>query len=190
MLAIYQWPVLGSERRCPRLLWERLVGILVVLLVAAWGLVLGPALIQSANSPINTERMFRRSLSALAGRRRGPNVLGGRNILVPPKPVYPIQGGRVTPLGSPARGGRPTAADRRRRNLTYLAVFIIVSFVLGLLVQPLRFLLVLNLVADVLLIAYLGAVVYLVVWPPQGERTAPMGAEGQLQPQRVAEGGF
>lgn len=189
MLAIYQWPVLTSERCCPRLLWELLVGILVVLLVAAWGLVLGPALIQSANSPINTERMFRRSLSALAGRRRGPNVLGGRNILVPPKPVYPIQGGRtLTPLGTPARG--PTAADRRRRNLTYLAVFIIVTFVLGLFVQPLRFLLVLNLVADVLLIAYLGAVVYLVVWPPQGERTVPVGAEGQLQPQRVAEGGF
>lgn len=167
------------------------MGILVVLLVAAWGLVLGPALIQSANSPVNTERMFRRSLSALAGRRRGPNVLGGRNILVPPKPVYPTsRAGHLTPLGTPARGGRPTAADRRRRNLTYLAVFIIATFVLGLFVQPLRFLLVLNLIADVLLIAYLGAVVYLVVWPPQGERTVPMGAEGQLQPQRVAEGGF
>lgn len=166
------------------------MGILVVLLVAAWGLVLGPALIQSANSPINTERMFRRSLNALAGRRRGPAVLGGRNILVPPKPVYPVPRGRLTPLGTPARGGRPTAADRRRRNLTFLAVFIIVTFVLGLFVQPLRFLLVLNLIADVMLIAYLGAVAYLVMWPPQGERTISAGTDAHLQPQRVAEGGF
>jgi hypothetical protein len=169
------------------------VGILVVLLVAAWGLVLGPALIQSANSPINTERMFRRSLSALAGRRRGPAVLGGRNILVPPKPVYPTQGVRLTPLETGrvgGRGGRRTAADPRRRKHTYLAVFIIATFVLGLFVQPLRFLLVVNLIADVLLIAYLGAVVYMVVWPPSGERSIPNASEAQLQPQRVAEGGF
>jgi hypothetical protein len=167
------------------------VGILVVLLVAAWGLVLGPALIQSANSPINTERMFRRSLSALGGKRRAPTVLGGRNILVPPKPAYPATGQRLTALGTPARGGRSSAAARRRQNLTRLAVFIIVTFVLGILVSPLRFLLVLNLVADVLLIAYLGLVVYMVVWPPSGERTivAP-GGEPQLAPQRVAEGGF
>lgn len=167
------------------------MGILVVLLVAAWGLVLGPALLQSANSPINTERMFRRSLQALGGRRRAPTVMGGRNILVPPKPSYPMPGERLTALGTPARGRRSSAAERRRRNLTHLAVFIIVTFVIGIAVPPLRFLLVLNLIADVLLIAYLGLVVYLVVWPPSGERaivtTAP---DPQLQPQRVAEGGF
>jgi hypothetical protein len=167
------------------------VGILVVLLVAAWGLVLGPALLQSANSPVNTERMFRRSLSALGGRRRGPTVLGGRNILVPPKPVYPVQGRSLTPLGAPARSRRSSAAERRRRNLTRLAVFIIVTFVIGILVPPLRFLLVLNLLADVLLIAYLGLVVYMVVWPPEGERSAaPAPADPALAAQRVAEGGY
>lgn len=117
--------------------------------------------------------------------------MGGRNILVPPKPSYPMPGERLTALGTPARGRRSSAAERRRRNLTHLAVFIIVTFVIGIAVPPLRFLLVLNLIADVLLIAYLGLVVYLVVWPPSGERaivtTAP---DPQLQPQRVAEGGF
>lgn len=167
------------------------MGILVVLLVAAWGLVLGPALLQSANSPINTERMFRRSLSALGGRRRGPTVLGGRNILVPPKPVYPLPGQSLSPLGTPSRGRRSSGAERRRRNLTHLAVFIIATFVLGIALPPLRFLLVLNLIADVLLIAYLGLVVYMVVWSPQGERMAVQAPnDPQLQPQRVAEGGF
>jgi hypothetical protein len=117
--------------------------------------------------------------------------MGGRNILVPPKPAYPAHGQRLTPLGSPARGRRSSAAERRRRNLTHLAVFIIVTFVIGIALPPMRFLLVLNLVADVLLIAYLGLVVYMVVWPPSGERAiVPTGAEQQLAPQRVAEGGF
>jgi hypothetical protein len=70
-------------------------------------------------------------------------------------------------------------------------VFIIATFVLGIALPPLRFLLVLNLIADVLLIAYLGLVVYMVVWSPQGERMAVQAPnDPQLQPQRVAEGGF
>jgi hypothetical protein len=175
------------------LCWERFVGILVVLLVAAWGLVLGPALLQSANSPITTERMFRRSLRALGGNRAKPPALGGRNILVPPKPAYPLHGEALTPLGRPVRV-RSKAAERRRRSITYLAVFIIATFVLGFLVQPLRFLLVINLFADLLLVAYLGLAMYLSVWPPQGERRErhPVvpAADPQLHPQRVAEGGF
>jgi hypothetical protein len=165
------------------------VGILVVLLVAAWGLVLGPALLQSANSPLHTERMFRRSLNVLGGRRRGQSALGGRQILVPPKPVYPVPGGRLTPLGSPIRTGRPTAAERRRRNLTYLAVFIIATFLLGIL-PPLRFLLVFNLIADVMLILYLGLAVYMTAWAPQGDRAPLPPVDPALAPQRVAEGGL
>ncbi len=164
------------------------MGILVVLLVAAWGLVLGPALLQSANSPMNTERMFRRSLRALGGRRTRPPVLGGRNILVPPKPAYPLHGGALTPLGQPLRPGRLTAAERRRRNLTFLAVFIIATFAIGL-VPQLRFVLIFNLIADVCLILYLGLAVYLSVWPPQSERSE---RRPQLDPalatQRAAEG--
>ena len=161
-----------------------------MLLVAAWGLVLGPALLQSANSPIDTERMFRRSLRALGGRRSRPAVLGGRNILVPPKPSYPLRGQALTPLGRPVRGSRATAAERRRKNLTYLAVFNIVTFIIGL-APPLRFLLVPHLIGDVLLILYLGLAVYMTVWPPLSERTLPPPVDPTaLQPQRVAEGGF
>ena len=87
------------------------------------------------------------------------------------------------------RGGRSSAAERRRRNLTYLAVFIIVTFLLGLL-QPLRFLLVFNLIADVMLILYLGLAVYMTVWPPTSERTHASAAPVELAPQQVAEGGF
>jgi hypothetical protein len=117
--------------------------------------------------------------------------MGGRNILVPPKPAYPAPGQRLTPLGTPARGRRSSAAERRRRNLTHLAIFIIATFALGIAVPPLRFLLVINLIADVLLIAYLGLVVYMVVWPPSGERAIVHPAGDQhLAPQRVAEGGF
>ncbi len=131
--------------------------------------------------------MFRRSLSALGGRRRGSNPLGGRNILVPPKPVYPRRGQTLSPLGSPVRGNRATAAERRRRNLTHLAAFIIGTFVLGLL-PTLRFLLILNLIADVLLIAYLGLAVYMTAWPPERER--PQTMDPTLAPQRVAGGGL
>ena len=163
------------------------MGILVVLLVAAWGLVLGPALLQSANSPINTERMFRRSLRALGGRRTRPSVVGGRNILVPPKPAYPLSGQVLSPLGSPMRSGRSSAAERRRKNLTYLATFNIVTFVIGLL-PPLRFLLVPHLIGDVLLILYLGLAVYMTVWPPARERQPHVQPDPALQ--RVAGGEF
>lgn len=163
------------------------MGILVVLLVAAWALVLGPALLQSANSPVDTERMFRRSLRALGGKRRAPNAMGARTILVPPKPVYPHHGQQLTPLGRPV-AGRSSAAERRRRNLTYLAVFNIVTFLIGL-IPSMRFILVPHLLGDVLLILYLALAAYMTVWPPQSERPAQRTAE--VLPQRqVAEGGF
>jgi hypothetical protein len=148
------------------------VGILVVLLVAAWGLVLGPAVLQSvgATAPVQTERMFRRAMRAM-GRRQGPSMLGARSILVPRKPDYPA--GTVDTVGGrPIRPLRPTAAERRRKNLTYLAIFIISTFVMGL-IPGLRFLLVINVIADVLLVLYLGAAFYLAVWPPASERDLP-----------------
>ncbi len=113
--------------------------------------------------------------------------MGGRNILVPPKPVYPMSGQTLTPLGRPVAGGRSSAAERRRRNLTYLAVFNIVTFVIGLL-PPTRFLLIPHLIGDVLLILYLGLAVYMTAWPPQSERRQERNAEA-LPQQRVAEGG-
>jgi hypothetical protein len=134
--------------------------------------------------------MFRRSMSAMGGRRRGPSVLGGRTILVPPKSAYPYQRAGLNRAGHQALGQRPSAADKRRRNLTRLAVFIIVTFVLGI-VPALRFLLVLNLIADVLLILYLGLALYMAVWPSPSQTSSPTPpVDPALQPQRVAEGGF
>lgn len=142
------------------------MGILVlVLLVAAWGLVLGPALVRNATpSPMETEKMFRRALKALRGPSRQRTGFGGRWVLVPPSAEHPSAG------GAPAR--RVSAAERRRQNLTYLATFIIATFLLGLF-KPLRFLLFVNLVADAALISYLLAVVYFAARPgavrPRGE---------------------
>ena len=144
------------------------MGILVVLLVAAWGLVLGPPLLQTlGNSPVDTERMFRRSMKAMGRRPRG--VLGGRSILVPAKVPYPLQP-TVSPSGRIISHAARTAAERRRRNLAHLAMFVIGTFVLAW-VPGLRFLLVVNLISDVLLVLYLGAAVFLVVWP-RAEREA------------------
>ena len=163
------------------------MGILVVLLVAAWGLVLGPALLRNTQdpSPLDTEKMFRRALRALGGSRRSSDdVVGGRNVLVPRKAEYPV--GR-TGFGAYAR---PTAAERRKRNLTNLAIFIIVTFLLGL-IPALRFLLVLNLIADVLLIAYLGAAMYFAAF---AKRPEPMSGirtfEREITPPEAAGGGF
>jgi hypothetical protein len=161
------------------------VGILVVLLVAAWGLVLGPAVLQSlGTSPIDTERMFRKSLRAL-GRRPRQGVLGGRSILVPPKSPYPLQSGPLGPGLRPRSSGQ-TAAARRRRNLTYLAVFIIATFVLGML-PPLRFLLIVNLIADVMLVLYLALAMYMAVWPAAAERREVTDLDGAepLPPQAI-----
>ena len=114
--------------------------------------------------------------------------MGARSILVPPKPVYPLQGQAVTPLGRPVASGRSAAAERRRRNLTYLAVFNIVTFLIGLIPQ-MRWLLVPHLLGDVLLILYLGLAAYMTAWPPARERRqVPPAAE--IIPQQVAEGGF
>jgi predicted MFS family arabinose efflux permease len=96
-------------------------------------------------------------------------VLGGRSILVPQKTDYPLGG----VASGPMRQLRSSAAERRRRNLTYLAIFIIATFLIGL-VPQLRFLLIVNLVADLLLIVYLGLAFYLAVWPPTAERNLPL----------------
>jgi hypothetical protein len=105
-------------------------------------------------------------------------VLGGRSILVPQKTDYPLG-----VSGGPGRQLRSSAAERRRRNLTYLAIFIIATFLIGLIPQ-LRFLLIVNLVADVLLIVYLGLAFYLAVWPPSAERNLPI--DRDPEPRRVA----
>ncbi len=164
------------------------MGILVVLLVAAWGLVLGPALLQSVgNSPVDSERVFKRSLSALGRKQRQP-VLGGRSILVPPKSPYPLSGGPVPFAKAQRVTSSRSAAMRRRRNLTNLAVFIIATFLLGF-IPPLHFMLFINLVADVALIAYLGLALYMAIWPPPEREAVP--APAHEPPQRaVADGGF
>ena len=98
-------------------------------------------------------------------------MVGARSILVPRKPDYPA--GTVDTVGGrPVRPIRATAAERRRKNLTYLAIFIIASFVIGL-IPGLHFLLIVNVIADVLLVLYLGAAFYLAVWPPASERDFP-----------------
>jgi len=163
------------------------VGILVVLLVAAWGLVLGPALLQSVgNSPMDTERVFKRSLSALGRKQRQP-VLGGRSILVPPKSPYPLSGG--VQFGRPPRMSR-TAAMRRRKNLTNLAVFIIATFLLGF-IPPLHFMLFINLIADVALILYIGLALYMAIWPPPEREASPVVShDAPSQTAAAADGGF
>lgn len=119
---------------------------------------------------METEKVFRRALRALGGPRRPRSDLGGRWVLVPPSPEYPI-------LPRRSDGRRPTAAERRNRNLTYLAGFIVVTFLLGLLLRPLRFLLVANVVADLLLVAYILAAVFVAARPPKRSgRPGPAGA--------------
>lgn len=144
------------------------MGILVLVLVAAWGMVLGPPLLQTlGNSPLDTERMFRRTMKAM-GRRPRYGALGGRSILVPAKAPYPLQP-RLGPGGGlPHSTSSRTAAARRRSNLAKLAIIVIATFVLAW-VPGLRFLLVINLIADLLLVLYLAAAVFMVVWPT-GER--------------------
>lgn len=129
--------------------------------------------------------MFQRTLRALSRRPTG-SVLGGRSILVPPKTPYPYGTGPGAPHES-GRSLRSSAAERRRRNLTYLAIFIIATFLLGL-IPALRFLLVVNLVADVLLILYLGAALYLAVWPPPSEREPLPPIDREAEPRRAAGG--
>lgn len=141
------------------------MGILVlVLLVTAWGLVLGPALLRNSQdpSPIRTEKMFRKALRAIGSDMGSKGTVGGRRILVPPSSEFPVDAG----VNGTRSGRRMSAADRRRKNLTWLAGFIVATFVLGLF-PALRFLLVLNLVADVLLIAYLGATLYFAARPAE-----------------------
>lgn len=168
------------------------MGILVlVLLVAAWGLVLGPALLRTTQepSPLRTEKMFRRALSALGGPRRPRgDAPGGRWVLVPPSSDYPRK--RMM-AGGPAPGGPRkgmSAADRRRRNLTFLAGFIIVTFLLGL-IPALKFLLVVNVIADVLLITYLVAAIVFAARPVPPQR-ARVESFPDVSPPEAAGGGL
>jgi hypothetical protein len=99
----------------------------------------------------------------------------------------------MAPRGRQQTRASRSAAERRRRNLTYLAVFIITTFLLGVF-PPLRFLLVVNLVADVMLIVYLGLALYLAVWPPASERGdgyEPAGpVSSEVPAPQAAEGGL
>ncbi len=168
-------------------MWERCVGILVLVLVAAWGLVLGPPLLQTlGNSPLDTERMFRRTMRAM-GKRPRYGALGGRSILVPAKSAYPLRPMAGSgPVGA-MRGSRSTAAERRRRNLAQLAIFVIATFVLAW-VPGLKFLLVVNLIADLLLVLYLAAAVFLVVWPRGEREVLPVLEDPAHQPAEATNG--
>ncbi len=167
------------------------MGILVlVLLVAAWGLVLGPALLKYSTdpSPLRTEMMFQRTLKALGG-PRSPSA-SGRIILAPRTADYPVQPltSRTTTTTPRANAHRETAADRRRRNLSALSGFIIVTFLLGWLIQPLRFLLVINFIADLLLLAYLAAAAYVANWPVTSASPTPRPATQLHQPKAAGSG--
>jgi hypothetical protein len=117
------------------------------------------------------------------GRRPRYGMLGARSVLVPPKAPYPLQMDPAS-IGRPLGRSSRSAAERRRKNLTYLAIFIIGTFLLGL-VPSLRFLLVFNIIADVLLVLYLGLALYVAVWPPPSEREHVAPA-AEAPPQRVA----
>ncbi|MGH2760972.1 MAG: hypothetical protein ACRDKJ_15610 [Actinomycetota bacterium] len=115
--------------------------------------------------------MFRRTMKAM-GRRPRYGALGGRSILVPAKAPYPLRP-MLGPGGMPGSVSSRTAAERRRRNLAHLAIIVIATFVLAW-VPGLRFLLVLNLIADLLLVLYLAAAVFLVVWPRADKEPLPV----------------
>lgn len=117
------------------------------------------------------------------GKRPRYGALGGRSILVPAKVPYPL--GPQTGPTSPLTPGARNAAERRRRNLAHLAIVVIATFVLAW-VPGLRFLLVVNLIADVLLVLYLAAAVFLVVWPRAGRE--PMPVVEEPAPQRAVGG--
>jgi hypothetical protein len=102
---------------------------------------------------------------------------------VPAKSPYPLRA-TLGPTGLPLRPRGRTAAERRRRNLANLAIFVIATFGLSW-VPGLRFLLVVNLIADVLLVLYLAAAVFLVVWPREDRDVLPV-LEGAGR--RAAEG--
>lgn len=162
------------------------MGILVlVLLVAAWGLVLGPALLKNVSdpSPVRTEMMFQKTLRAIGGPRR-PRAVAGRIILAPKSSDYPLSPimSRVAILNDTG-----TASARRRRNLTFLAGFIIVTFLLGWLISPLRFVLYINFVADLVFVAYLAAAVFIANQQPVRTR-AEQSSGGDMVPREVAGG--
>jgi hypothetical protein len=127
--------------------------------------------------------MFRRTMRAM-GKRPRYGVLGGRSILVPPKMPYPLQ--PMSGKGALGPHGSRSAAERRRRNLAHLAIVVISTFVLAW-VPGLRFLLVVNLIADLLLVLYLAAAVFLVVWP-RARAELPPPVEPDVGGPKVAEG--
>ena len=168
------------------------MGILVLgLLLAAWGLVLGPTLLRNAQetSPIRTEMMFHRALKAMAGPRRPRDAMGGRWVMVPRTSDYPRYrertGGRAG-AASATSSARRSAAERRRRNMTALSAFVIVTFFTGLL-PPLDFLLWPCLLASVLLIAYVVAALVFAARPVAVQQRT---ATEDVRPPEVAGGGL
>src|SRR5207244_4478489 len=98
---------------------------------------------------------------AIGGPRRArTTAVGGRWVLVPPASSQPLG----LP-GAPGTARRRTAAERRSRNLTVLAGFIILTFIAGMGLRGLRFLLVIHVVADVVFVAYFLAALYFAARP-------------------------
>lgn len=137
--------------------------VFLIVMVAAWALVLGPVLLRDGRGPVATTlyRGLEKARSVVDG-RTVPLPGRGRLILAPPKQPYPVN--RQATTGEP---GRRTAAQRRRAVMTKLAAFIVTTFVFGLL-PHMRGLLYLCLVGCVLLVAYVAAAVWFAarVTPP------------------------
>lgn len=130
--------------------------IVLVVLIGAWALVLGPVLLRDARGPVSTTlyRALERARSVVDG-RSVPLPGRGRMILAPPKQPYPVN----IPKAVPGRKQSRSAAQRRRLLMTRLAAFIVVTFFLGL-IPPLRILLYPCLGACVLMVLYVGAAVW------------------------------
>lgn len=165
------------------------MGILViVLLLAAWGLVLGPVLLKNAQdyAPMRTEAMFARALKAMSGTKRPGSMLAGRWVMVPRTRDYPEYPARKRGQSRQTSGGRVSAAERRRKNMVALAAFIIVTFLPGWLFHV-QFLLVINLIADILLVAYIAAAIWFAARPVNAPADAG-NAQGDVRPPEVAGG--
>lgn len=127
--------------------------------------------------------MFRRALKAIGGPKPPKGAVGGRWVLVPRSSEYPDA------MGPGERRKGPSAAERRRRNLTVLSGFIIVSFLIGLL-PPFRFVLYGTLLGCVLLVAYLGAAIYYAARPVAWTRSETEVEAPQTTAPEAAGGGW
>lgn len=154
----------------------------MVLLVLAgiWAAVLIPPAVRARaeGRPGDSIHNFKRQLSVL--RRTGPHrgsVAGGdhwyRSSQMPLTPVHgPVRSARVAPVAAyraPARAARPVSAAnaaarsrtiRRRRDvLSALVVAVVATLALGVLLG-MGIMLVANVVADILLVAYVALLVH------------------------------